>query len=196
MAVVYFKKQTGSTTTLSAPIISGMHNNTDTLYFLTSTLSAPSSDSPHPYLFFSGKSIAASPDFHSPFIAKTTDNGKTYTLDKPYSVQLSYGMTIHVKFDVTNSYASPKLEDVQMCRCLSSSSTPQTVWTYQLNTNTSYTLVYTKIGTVNYWVIQGMEKPAASDLYGQLPSSILEVSTTDIGAGATLASNKLYVVYS
>lgn len=194
MAVVYFKKQTGSTTTLNAPIIAGMHDDTSTLYFLTSTLNA-SVDDPHSYLFFSGRSIAASPNPQSPFNATASD-GKTYTLDKPYMFTPQYGTTINVKFASTNTASAPTLDGVLICRRLSSAMMPMTINSQGLSNNTSYKLVYTKIGTVNYWVVQGMDKPAAADLYGTLPSSMLEVSTTDIGAGATLASNKLYVVYS
>lgn len=194
MAVVYFKKKTGQGTTLSAPIISGMHNDTNTLYFLTSTLNGDS-DFPHSYLFFSGRSIAASPNPQSPFDATASD-GKTYTLDKPYAFTPQYGTTINVKFASTNTASAPTLDGVLICRRLSSALMPMTINPQGLSNNTSYKLVYTKIGTVNYWVIQGMDRPAASDLYGTLPNSILEVSTTDIGAGATLASNKLYVVYS
>lgn len=194
MAVVYFKRKAGATTTLAQPIIAGMHNDTSTLYFLSSTLSASSDDS-HSYLFFNGRSIAASPNPQSPFEATASD-GKTYTLDKPYMFTPTYGTMIDVHFHSQNTASEPTLDGVKVCRRLSSILAPITINSYELSSNTSYKLVYSKFGTVNYWVIQGMEKPAASDIYGELPSSMLEVSTTDIGAGATLASNKLYVVYS
>lgn len=187
MAVVYFKKKTGQGTTLNAPIISGMRNNTDTLYFLTSTLNGDS-DSPHSYLFFSGRSIAASPNPQSPFEATASD-GKTYTLDKPYAFTPQYGTTINVKFASTNTASAPTLDRVLICRRLSNSMSPITINASELTINTSYQLVFTKIGSINYWVISG-EKPAWSDLYGK-PSNLLKYSvvtdTSSIGSAADTA---------
>lgn len=190
MAQVYFKRRENlyvDTTTLNT-----MKENKDSLYFLTNE----ATDGSQSYLFYRGSSVAASPNPHYPLNASTAD-GKSYSFNNtPYDFNPTIGMTIDVKFTSPNTASSPMLNNVEICRRGSSFLSPITITSSQLNITTSYRLIYTQMGVKNYWVIQGMDKPVAADLYGTLPASILEVSTTDIGEGAPLSSNKLYVVYS
>lgn len=188
MAVVYFKRKEKSTTTLNNPTIIGMKSDTSTLYFLTSTLSADS-DYPQSYLFYAGRSIAASPDYKYPLRATLDSTNRNFELDAPYSSELTIGLTINVRFASTNTSSAPTLHSVKICRRLSNSLTPITIAESELKTDTSYRLVYTKIGTIYYWVISG-EKPAWSDLYGT-PSNLLKYSvitdTSSIGTDANTA---------
>lgn len=176
MAVVYFKRRTNST--VAASELSNM--SADTIYFLTS--------GSKPYMFFSGDSIAASANPHYALGATASDN-KTYTLGKPYGFAPVYGMTINVQFGSTNTASEPTLDGVKICRRLSNSLRPITINASELTINTSYQLVFTKIGVTNYWVISS-EKPAWSDLYGT-PSNLLKYSvitdTSSIGTDANTA---------
>ena len=172
MAVVYFKRRTNST--VAASELSNM--SADTVYFLTS--------GSKPYMFFSGDSIAASANPHYALGAVASDN-KTYTLGKPYGFAPVYGMTVNVQFGSTNTSSEPTLDGVKICRRLSNSLSPITINASELTINTSYRLVYTKIGAIDYWVISS-EKPAWSDLYGK-PSNLLsyQIVTSSSQVGST-----------
>lgn len=148
------------------------------------------------YVFYGKESVAACPNPHYAFNAGTAD-GKAYEFTEPFafrksssdSTKLAEGTTINVKFGIRNTYSSPTLNGVTICRRLSNSMTPITLEHSELAIDTSYRLVYTKIGTTYYWVISG-EKPAWSDLYG-VPSNLLRYqivnSSSDVGSTAGTA---------
>lgn len=180
MAVQFFRRTTVSP--VSASDMNSMSNNGIYLY-------STGGDS---YMFYGKESIAACPNPHYAFPAGTID-GKTYEFTEPFafrksstdSTKLAEGTTIDVYFGITNSSASPTLNGVTICRRLSNAMTPITVEKSELAINTSYKLVYTKIGTVYYWVISG-EKPAWSDIYGK-PSNLLsyQIVTSSSQVGST-----------
>ena len=176
---VYFKRRTNST--VGASELTNMDK--DTLYFLTS--------GSKPYLFFSGDSVAASANPQYP-LGATASDGKTYTLDKPYGFTPVYGMTINVQFGSTNTSSSPTLDGVTICRRLSTSMTPVTITASQLTVNTAYKLVYTKIGTLNYWVINA-EQPVWTDIFGK-PSNLLKYSIVSSSSQVGSDSETAYLI--
>lgn len=179
MAVQFFRRTTA--TPVSDVSMNGMSN--DGIYLYSS-----GADS---YMFYGKQSIAASPNPHYAFTAGTA-NGKAYEFTEPFafrkssadSTKLAEGTTINVKFGIKNTSSSPTLNGVTICRRLSNEMTPITINAHELVSDTSYRLVYTKIGTTYYWVISG-EKPAWSDLYG-VPSNLLRYqivnSSSDVGS--------------
>ena len=154
------------------------------------------SDGANSYMFYGKQSVAACPNPHYAFPAATAD-GKAYDFTEPFafrksstdSTKLLEGTTIDVQFGIRNTSSSPTLNGVTVCRRLSNSMTSITINAHELAADTSYRLVYTKIGTTYYWVISG-EKPAWSDLYG-VPSNLLRYqivnSSSDVGSTAGTA---------
>ena len=190
MAVQFFRRTTA--TPVSDVSMNGMSN--DGIYLYSS-----GADS---YMFYGKQSIAACPNPHYAFTAGTS-NGKAYEFTEPFafrkssadSTKLAEGTTINVKFGIKNTSSSPTLNGVTICRRLSNEMTPITINAHELVSDTSYRLVYTKIGTTYYWVISG-EKPAWSDLYG-VPSNLARIatSTSNTTPPTTLSSGQLYIIH-
>lgn len=180
MAQVKFFRRTSATQVAASSI-----SDADAVYLVNNSNKS--------YMFFGGQCIGGSWKIDEPIL--TTGTATAYTITLPYEHTFAAGDTINVKFHVACGSA-PTLNGTSIVRRLSNALMPQTLSSSNIPANSNLLLRYTLIGSVYYWVIVGQDKPAAADLYGQLPSSILEVSTTDIGAGASLTSGKLYVVYS
>lgn len=159
--------------------------DSDSVYFLTS--------GGRSYIFYGKDSVGAAPDISYAMTAASSD-GITYTLSKPYEFTPTYGASINVTLTRSSSTTTPTLDGVAIRRRQGNSIAAGSSSNW-LQINTCYRLVLSKVGTTDYWIVEGKEQPLWTDIYGKPNVAVVSTATTSATAPTSLSSGQLYIIY-